>query len=611
MTARRAVAAAFWSYSLANFKALYGRGGKGFTKDFLQVKAEVRDGINDLVGFDGNPINLFIKWPGDQLEARWDNKGRNGQAASFDDDEDDDAEEDIDGNAEDQKTARDERGQLKVRVGSGTSRKTVAPWQVGDPAGGVTAIQGDPNAAVADAIAEYDKIVAAGTRPWLVAVFLEGERRVLHARSYLTNPPAGLEGFGVDTLPPVIKDAILMANAKDLRSPKQKMVASGFVNLVPAARAEGIVAAIDAAFQHSPNVLVVGPPGCGKTVALEDLARRHKDSVWFDPERVTDAWSVDGQSMLIQQAFSPSYSYAQFVIGLRPQGGGQLELVPRPGPLLNLAHWCADGQRDGLLLVDEFNRGPAGAIFGDTLTLLDGEKRSSVDSSGSPITRAYADDDALVPPSFAARDGDRNVPELIVLPGSLKIVGAYNSTDRSVAPLDMALIRRFVEVRVGPDPLVLAKHLGIKELMANVAIVRTEAETSSYEAEDVRRMAVELLTVLNERILTTLGEDFQLGHALFWAIKGSTRDEVVRSLSEVFKDQIKPALDKAYVGKSEILAGVLNASPDDDDEDEGVGRWIAPKNRGLQNMPPRFAIHDLTVFAPEEQIRRLRHVILD
>jgi 5-methylcytosine-specific restriction enzyme B len=52
------------------------------------------------------------------------------------------------------------------------------------------------------------------------------------------------------------------------------------------------------------------------------------------------------------------------------------------------------------------------------------------------------------------------VPRNLKLPASVHIVAAMNSTDRSVAPLDAALRRRFAIIFVGPDYEVLASRLG-------------------------------------------------------------------------------------------------------------------------------------------------------
>ena len=585
MTATRATAAVFWSYTLSNFKALYGRGGAGFTKDFLQVKEQVRNLINEVTGFQGEPITIRIQWPGGHLDSRWDNK-----------DGADDG---------------DDRGQLKVRLGTGAAKVTVEPWRVGDPAGGVTAIEGDKNAPDDQAAAAvHDQILAANTRPWIVGVFLAGEPRVMHARSYLTNPPVGLEHFGVATLPDPLRSAIMQANARELARVGQKMLESGFTRLELPVRAGKIVRQVEAALAIEPNVLIVGPPGCGKTVALEDMESRYRHSISFDPGKTIDAWSTAERGKCLHMVFHPAYSYESFVAGLAPQSGHGINVAPHSGPLVNMAHWCADGDRDGLLIIDEISRGPAAAIFGDTLGLLDGSKRSSTGDSGRPISRPHADREMIVPPEYEQRDGNRSVPGTFALPRSLKIVGAYNSTDRSVTPLDMAFVRRFRTIRVGPDPEVLATHLDIRKDMTEPALVYGEPDVALYGPGDIRRLAVEMMIHLNERILSALGPDFELGHALFWSIRGENAVELAASLSAAFQDEVYPSLEKAFIGKSALLAATLNAVEPEDDQSGCIGYWTVPPGKLQSLVDPRFIIRDLKSLDCLRQLRLLRSIIV-
>ena len=143
-----------------------------------------------------------------------------------------------------------------------------------------------------------------------------------------------------------------------------------------------VVSQVLDALSRGPNVLLVGPPGTGKTVALEDLRElfeKGASSLLFDPDILHDAWfelPPVPTGMVRTIVFHPSYSYEEFVIGLYPvpaQGAG-VDLQPRPGPLLSIAHWASEGS-PALLLIDEFNRGNAAAIFGDMLALLDKDKR--------------------------------------------------------------------------------------------------------------------------------------------------------------------------------------------------------------------------------------------
>ena len=82
-------------------------------------------------------------------------------------------------------------------------------------------------------------------------------------------------------------------------------------------------------------------------------------------------------------------------------------------------------------------------------------------------------------------DGDP-LDEQTSLPKDLHILGAMNSADRSVAPLDAALRRRFAIVYVGPDYEVLRERLAIPadfELGESVKV--TSGPLSDFDGEIV------------------------------------------------------------------------------------------------------------------------------
>jgi 5-methylcytosine-specific restriction protein B len=105
-----------------------------------------------------------------------------------------------------------------------------------------------------------------------------------------------------------------------------------------AARAPKVVAQVLDALQRGPNVLLVGPPGTGKTVALEDLRAQFEAGsapILFDPSRIHDAWppaSPMPKGKVRTIVFHPSYSYEEFVIGLYP--------VPAAGTGIDLTVDC-------------------------------------------------------------------------------------------------------------------------------------------------------------------------------------------------------------------------------------------------------------------------------
>lgn len=582
MPVKAATTAFLWRFGITNFKAAYGRYSQDseYSKNYLQTdKGPVRDKLVDLLGHAGTAgedVPLEIRWPGGQLSDKFSIKD----------------------------SGTDRRGQVYVTKGTTVQSKTVtAPFVPGDSNDRGKALAGDshlPTSAAANALLQ--SIQNAGTNPWWMLVALEGERGVLHARMVLENPPPGKEHLGIERQPRRIREAIRGAAPNEI---------SIFADLVVPVRADRIVAEVQAAFERSPNVLLVGPPGCGKTVAIDDFKNIYTDTAWFDADSY-DPWRTDSHKVY-DTAFRPTLSYETFVAGVGPATGRGIRLEVRSGPLVDMAQWCRDSDREGLLLIDEFNRGPAAAIFGDTLVLLDKHKRSGGGGTGSTIAQPHSSRDIDVPREFAsaAQPPSRRVPKDFSLPHNLRIIGAFNGSDRSIVTLDAALLRRFSVVRVDPDPDVLARHLGLGEFDPTDRGF-ADAPFGAWSAQDVRRLAVHLLIALNERIRLLLGADHQIGHALLWEVPvGAAPERTASALAAEFEEKVVGRLLQTLRDKDELLAAILNAPVQGDTSDEGVAHWLSEDTRIGRLVGPRLQVSNLKHLPWEEQIRRLAFVAFE
>lgn len=583
MPVRRASRAFLWRLNATNFKATYGRfssgiqtqtGDKSYAKNYLQVPQELRGSLDQALGHSGQPgegVDMVWRWPGGEVPSKYFVKDTNG----------------------------DNRGQLYISQGTGGAKQVLPPFAPGKVGNPLTAIDGDPSLPLpADATALLDQILKSGSSPWYMAVALEGDTGILHARMILENPPSGKTQFGIARQPKAIRDAIASADGASFLP----------VDLLADVRAEKVVGEILDAFQRSPNVLLVGPPGCGKTVAMEDMIRLYEESCWFDTDRI-DPW-VAGASKVYETAFHPSMSYENFVAGLMPKVGQGIELEVRSGPLLNMAQWCRTEGREGLLVIDEFNRGPASAIFGDALVLLDKGKRDSADRRGATIAQPHADRDIQVPPEFAAdAPFDRLVPKKVSLPANLRLLGAFNSSDRSVTPPDAALLRRFSTVRVGPDPFVLARHFGLTDFGPD-DVDYQDQPVAAWTAEDVRRLAVHVLISLNQRLGVVVGEDHLLGHALLWEVPAeAARDETMSALVAEFEEKIVGRLRITLRDKDDQLALILNAADPGNVDEDGVAIWNEDDNPVGRRIGAKLAIRNLKSLPFAEQLRGMLSVV--
>jgi hypothetical protein len=112
--------------------------------------------------------------------------------------------------------------------------------------------------------------------------------------------------------------------------------------------------------------------------------------------------------------------------------------------------------------------------------------------------------------------------KLLHVPNNLLVVATMNTTDRSVAPLDAALRRRFVFLRV--DPLgkeIKDEKIGLEGKRLNIFL-----ET------------VTLWIELNEKLIETLGHDATIGHSYLFELKkellGAESDDMCDKLRTQF-----------------------------------------------------------------------------
>ena len=117
------------------------------------------------------------------------------------------------------------------------------------------------------------------------------------------------------------------------------------------------------------------------------------------------------------------------------------------------------------------------------------------------------------------------------IPPNLYIIGTMNSADRSIAFVDYALRRRFAFYELEPE----------KEKVPNVKI----------GVVDLR----EFFEKLNKYLECTLDRDHRIGHSYFMNIKGE--DEAREKFESVWFTQIRPLLAEYFYGREEKLKKVF------------------------------------------------------
>jgi len=216
--------------------------------------------------------------------------------------------------------------------------------------------------------------------------------------------------------------------------------------------------------------------------------------------------------------FHQSYSYEEFIEGIRPNLDGENELTYslEKGIFKRISDRAKlDQDNNYVIIIDEINRGNISKIFGELITLIEPSKRLFTENDEHPkkVTLPYS----------KKRFG---------VPKNLYILGTMNTADKSIALLDSALRRRFSFTEMLPKSSVLTDN---------------EIKVDGIKID-------ELMGKINERIEFLIDKDHTIGHSYFLKLKDN---QTIEALARLFKNEIIPLLIEYFYGDFKKIQLVL------------------------------------------------------
>lgn len=258
--------------------------------------------------------------------------------------------------------------------------------------------------------------------------------------------------------------------------------------------------------ERNPNLILYGPPGTGKTYYINQL----KD--YFDYSEII--------------TFHQSYSYEQFVEGITAKvedSTGQLTYTVEEGLFKNISGFArTNPEKKVALFIDEINRGNISKIFGELITLIEKSKREN------------EEEETLVKLPYSKED--------FAVPKNLYIIGTMNTSDRSVALIDIALRRRFAFFEITPN-FSFFDH-------ANEKIKNT----------------IQAIKNINKVIKKAIDKEHIIGNSYFFSLLNKNGDELDEQIKYIWIFQILPLLQEYFYTSPKTITNILGLLVSDSDQ---------------------------------------------
>jgi 5-methylcytosine-specific restriction enzyme B len=289
-----------------------------------------------------------------------------------------------------------------------------------------------------------------------------------------------LSGDEFEIIRSIIDENNPQSNGSDSHSPRytldELMGETGYTK----EKTEGWLQSI----QRKKQVVFFGPPGTGKTYVAERLARHI----------VSES---DGFYDSIQ--FHPSYSYEEFIQGIRPEtdDSGNLQFEVKSGRFMDFCNKARSRKSKCVLIIDELNRANLSRVFGELMYLLEYRNKEIFLAGGMKFS----------------------IPENVI------IIATMNTADRSIALVDFALRRRFAFLELAPE----------------YEILRNFQSKNGYDADSLIQVLQEINNKIDDR-------NFHLGISFFMS------NNLKKEIEEIWRMEIETYLEEYFFGQPNAVS---------------------------------------------------------
>ena len=312
--------------------------------------------------------------------------------------------------------------------------------------------------------------------------------------------------------------------------------------------------------QTKKNVLLMGAPGTGKSKLMNDVATIFENGIDINPIPTLypeaaipipalPADDILGTLPMLRRAnrkvfrttLHQNSKYRDFLSGITPRLDGSEGYQISEGILYRANEFAKQPDSAALLIIDELNRGPAIEVFGGSIVTIEVDKRLSDDNTPAETTQFFE----MLSPTTG------NYIEYAFSP-HLYILAAMNQADVSVAPLDVAFMRRWISLVLQPDYSPVYERYRIRET--------EEIPNENPTVEDVYHVAVKALEAVNKKIVIGRGAEYQLGQGVFLSTspQGNTVNDALDYITDAWS-MIYAHIEELFFGEPISMAYILNA----------------------------------------------------